>query len=209
MSIFNTSTTPVAILGAPTQNKALLMYARAVYGALLDNPSFPTPNPPLSVFAANIDAFEDAETKAASRAKGAATFRDAKKQKVKEDLDHIRDYVQCVAQAAPTPAAGAALIESARMSVKKAPKRTTSDLSARNAGVSGKVLLVARAVAPVATYAWEYSVDQTSWTPIPGTMHTRTEVAGLTPASVHSFRFRALTREGWGDYSQVVSLLVQ
>jgi len=55
--------------------------------------------------------------------------------------------------AAPTPAAGAALIESARMSVKKAPKRTTSDLSARNAGVSGKVLLVTRAVAPVATYA--------------------------------------------------------
>jgi hypothetical protein len=38
------------------------------------------------VFVEGITAFEEAETKAATRAKGAASFRDAKKKKVKDDL---------------------------------------------------------------------------------------------------------------------------
>jgi hypothetical protein len=160
------------------------------------------------VFAANIDAFDDAETNVASGTRGAATLRDAKKRTVKEDLDHLCDYVQSVAQAAPSPAAAAALIESAFMSVKKVPKRSIPEIAARNAGVSGKVLLAAKAVAREATYSWEYSVDQTKWTPMRDTMHARTEVAGLTSACTYYFRFRSLTRAGWRDYSQVVSLLV-
>ena len=39
-------------------------------------------------------------------------------------------------------------------------------------------------------------------------MKSRTELSGLTPGSVYSFRFRAFTRAGQQDYSQVVSLLV-
>jgi hypothetical protein len=42
--------------------------------------------------------------------------------------------------------------ERVRANFQRARERT-SELSARNAGVSGKVLLVTRAVAPVATYA--------------------------------------------------------
>jgi hypothetical protein len=94
------------------------------------------------------------------------------------------------------------------MSVKKVPTRSVPDVSAKNAGVSGKVVLAAKAVAPVATYYWEYSDDQSTWTAIPETMQTRTELSGLMSARVYYFRFRALTRAGRGDYSQVVSLLV-
>jgi hypothetical protein len=39
-------------------------------------------------------------------------------------------------------------------------------------------------------------------------MKADTTVAGLTPGQVYSFRFRAQTRKGLGDYSQVVSLMV-
>ncbi len=199
---------PVAALMLPRMNSQLLTFARAVHSALLNNPAFPSPNPPLDVFAADIAAFEDAETKAATRAKGAASLRDAKKKKVKEDLFHLRDYVQSVVETNTSPAAAAALIESAFMTVRKLPRRTFPDLSARNADVSGKVLLTARAVAPVAVYYWEHSLDQSTWTRLPETMVARTEIEGLTPAQVHSFRFRALTRAGWQDYSPVVSLLV-
>jgi hypothetical protein len=192
----------------PELNKPLLTFARAVHGALLNNPSFPSPNPPLDVLEADIAAFEDAETKAASRAKGAASLRDAKKKRVKEDLFHLRDYVQSVVETNNSPAAANALIESAFMSVRKVPKRTFPDLSATNADVSGKVLLTAKRVAPVAVYHWEHSLDQSTWTRLPETMQTRTEVAGLTSAEVYYFRFRAFTREGWQDYSPVVSLLV-
>jgi hypothetical protein len=91
-------TGPVVALMLPVLNKPLLTYCRAVHNALLDNPAFPNPNPPLHVFAVDIDAFEDAETKAATRAKGAASFRDAKKKRVKEVLFHLRDYVQSVVE---------------------------------------------------------------------------------------------------------------
>jgi hypothetical protein len=208
MSTNNESTGPAAALMLPVLNKPLLTFARAVHSALLNNPAFPSPNPPLDVFAADIAAFEDAETKAATRAKGAASLRNAKKNKVKADLFHLRDYVQSVVETNHSPAAAAALIESAFMTVRKVPKRTIPDLSAKNADVSGKVLLTARAAAPRAVYYWEYSLDQSTWTRLPETMVARTEIVGLTSAQVYSFRFRALTRAGWQDYSPVVSLVV-
>ena len=201
------TTGPVVALNLPRLNGPLLTYARAVYGALLDNPAFPTPNPPLQVFAADIDAFEAAETKAASRAKGAASFRDAKKKKVMATLFHLGDYVQSVAEASD-PATATALIESAFMTVKKPPQRAFPDVSAKNGDVSGKVMLAAKAVAPKAVYHWEHSMDQETWTSLPETMLARTEVSGLTSAQTYYFRFRALTRTGRRDYSQVVSLLV-
>jgi hypothetical protein len=203
----NNESTPVAVLGAPKQNTALITFARGVHNALMENPSFPNPTPSLATFAANIDALDDAETKAATKAKGAAAFRDAKKKRVKEDLDHLCDYVQSVVEAAPNGTA-AALIESAFMRVKKARKQSTSEVSAKNAGVSGKVQLAAKAVSRAATYSWEYSVDQTQWTPVPDTMYARTEVSGLTRACTYYFRFRTFTRAGRSGYSQVVSLLV-
>ena len=49
--------------------------------ALLNNPAFPSPTPPLQVFAEHIAAFKDAETKAASKAKGAASLRDARRKR--------------------------------------------------------------------------------------------------------------------------------
>ncbi len=201
------STGPVVALMLPVLNKPLLIFARAVHNALLNNPDFPSPNPPLHVFAANIAAFEDAETKAASRAKGAASFRDAKKKKVKDTLFHIRDYVQSVVETSD-PATATAQIESAFMSVRKAREHVYTEVSAKNGDVSGKVMLAAKSVAPRAIYYWEHSLDQETWTPLPQTMLTRTEVSGLQAACTYYFRFRAFTRAGWQDYSQVVSLLV-
>ena len=202
------STGPVAALMIPPLNKPLIIFARAVHDAMLNNPSFPDPRPTLAVFKAHVDAFEDAETKAATRAKGAATFRDAKGKTVKGDLSHLRDYVQSVVETSTTPAAAAAVIESAFMSVRKVPTRSIPEVSAKNADVSGKVTLAAKAVAPVAVYSWEYSLDQSTWTPLPDTMKSRTEVSGLTTARVYYFRFSTFTRAGQGDHSQIVSLLV-
>jgi hypothetical protein len=208
MGTSNATNGPVAALMMPSANNEIMTLARAIHGALLDNPNFPSPTPPLAVFEADVDAFEDAETKAATRAKGAASFRDAKKKKVKDNLFHYRDYVQSVVETATSPAEAVSLIESAFMSVRKVPTRSIPEVSAKNGDVSGKVVLAAKAVAKVASYYWEYSDDQSTWTAIPETMQTRMEISGLTSARVYYFRFRALTRAGRRDYSQVVSLLV-
>jgi len=208
MSTSNASTGPVAVLMLPPLNKYLIAFARGVHAAMLDNPAFPDPSPTLAVFAANIAAYEDAEMKAETRARGAVAFRNAKKRTVKNNLFHLRDYVQSVVETKTSPADAAALIKSAFMSVRKVSTRSIPKISVKNADVSGKVVLAAKAVAPAAVYSWEYSLDQSTWTPVPETMKSRTEVSSLTSASVYSFRFRAFTRAGWGDYSQIVSLLV-
>jgi hypothetical protein len=94
------------------------------------------------------------------------------------------------------------------MRVRKVPKRSKAALRARNAGTSGTVVLEAKAVAHVATYYWQHSLDQTTWFDVPETMQASTVIEGLTSAQRYYFRFRTLTRSGASDFSQVVSLLV-
>jgi hypothetical protein len=203
-----TITTPIAVLLLPRPNKEFLTFAKAVHDHLKDNPSFPTPNPALTVFASDIKAFDEAETAAAGRAKGAVEARDAKRKTVKEDLMHLRDYVQSVVEKQAASGNGAALIESAFMSVKKIVTPTRPELSAKNTGVSGSVLLDARSVARTAMYYWQYSLDQQTWISVPETMQVKTLIAGLTSAKTYYFRFHARTRSGETRSSQVVSLLV-
>jgi hypothetical protein len=209
MSTNNEPKSPVPVLKAPKTSLALLMFARKIHSALVDNPTFPNPTPTLSVLETHIDEFEDAESNAASRTKGAVAFRDTRKRRLEEDLALLRAYVQSVVSEGMTPAEAVAAIESAYMSVKKTARRSISEVSVKSADVSGKVRLAAKAVAPGAMYVWEYSVDLSKWTPIPETMKSRTELSGLTPACLYYFRFRAFTRAGWKDYSPVVSLIVR
>jgi hypothetical protein len=204
----STHTTPIAILVLPRLNKPFITFARAVHDHLLGNTRFPSPNPTLALFATNIAAFEAAETKAATKAKGTAKERDAKRQKVKEDLGHLRDYVQSVVESQATSQDAAAMIESAFMSVRKAGSRSKDELSAKNTGVSGTVVLDAKAVAPAASYYWQYSLDQETWTSVPEAMKAKRVISGLTSLETYHFRFRALTRAGEVGFSQVVSLLV-
>ena len=207
MSTVNEPTCPIAVLNLPTATAELLTFARGIHDAMDGNEHFPNPDPSLTVLSANIDALEGAETKAATRAKGAAEFRDVKKKRVKDDLMHLCDYVQRVVEASPN-GTGAAIIKSAGMSVKKVPQRSHPEISAKNADVSGKVLLAAKSVGRAAVYVWEYSADRSTWSALPESMLTRAEIAGLNSACTYYFRFRAFTRAGWRDYSQVVSLLV-
>ena len=95
------------------------------------------------------------------------------------------------------------------MSIRKIPRRVIPALTAKNTGVPGQVALAARTVAAVASYSWEHSPDQVTWTRVPETIQASTTVNGLPWAKVSYFRFRALTRAGKGDYSQVISLLIQ
>ena len=200
---------PVVALNAPRTSLGLIMFTRKVHSAFVNNPSFPNPVPSLAEFEAHIDEFEDAESTALNRTKGAAAFRDVKKRRLLEDLSLYRAYVQSVVSEGMTQGEATAAIENVHMSVKKTTPRTNPEVSVKNADVSGKVLLAAKAVAPGAVYVWEYSADQANWTSLPEMMKSRTEISGLTPGSVYSFRFRAFTRAGWQDYSQVVSLMVR
>jgi hypothetical protein len=72
------------------------------------------------------------------------------------------------------------------------------------------VRLVAKAAAVRAPYEWEWSADgEKTWTQLPSTLQAKTTVTGLTPATTYQFRYRATTKVGEGDWTQVTSLLVK
>ena len=189
---------PMAVLILPRPTSKLLTVGKAVHDAMADNPNFPSPNPPLFIFKEKLDALDKAQTKAAARTKGATEARDAIQKEVVNDMYHLCDYVQSVAEKVASPEAAAAVITSAFMSIKKVPQRVLPELTAKNTGVPGQVALAAKVVAPVASYYWEYSLDQVTWTPVPETLKASTKIDGLPWAKAAYFRFRALTRAGKG-----------
>ena len=72
----------------------------------------------------------------------------------------------------------------------------------------GTVLLIARAVAPVAIYSWQYSLDGQTWVNAGETLQAETLLSGLTSACYHHFRFRARARTRETDWCQPFTLLV-
>src|SRR5690348_2484284 len=132
-------TGPVAALNLPRRNGPLLMFAQNVHDALKISLYFLDPYPSLPAFQSHIDEYRDAETKAATRGKGLARARNAKRKKVKEDLHHLRDYVQSVAELQSSPADAAAVIASACMSIRKVGKRSKAELAALDTGLPGVV----------------------------------------------------------------------
>jgi hypothetical protein len=201
------SSTPVAVLKLPQSDPLLILFAKAILESMTGNLFFPDPSPTLAVISANIAAYEKAQGLAIKRGQGAATQRDGKRKKVVANLNHLRDYVQSVIENYP-PEDAATMIISAGMSIKQPGTRTKDAVRARNGDTSGEVLLDARAVADVAMYYWQYSLNQVDWVDVPEMMKASAVVSGLTPLKTYYFRFRAMTRKGPRDYSQVVGLLV-
>jgi hypothetical protein len=196
----------IAVLKLSPRVKNVITFAQSVATAMEGNSSFPTPNPPLTTLNADIAALVTAEAAVLARTKGAAETRDAKLAIVRADLEHERDYVQGVADSNVSTAES--IIESAGMSVKKVTLHPKEAFTVKPGSVSGSVTLIAKAAAHRASYDWQQSLDQKTWTDLPSTLQAKTEVTGLTPGSTYSFRFRAVTKTGEGDFSQIVSLLV-
>jgi hypothetical protein len=196
----------VAVLKMPRRNQAIGAFATSIVSAMTGNAAFTSPSPALATITTDIVAFEAAEAAVLSRTKGAAVTRNEKLLVLRNDLVHLVDYVQEVADA--NPANAQSIIESAGLSIRKTGSRIKGALTVEPGPVSGSVKLVAKAVAHRASYEWQYSTDQKTWTVCPVTLAAKTEIVGLTPATVYAFRMRGVTKAGEGNWSQVVSQLV-
>jgi hypothetical protein len=74
--------------------------------------------------------------------------------------------------------------------------------------VPGSVKLIAKAPSHRASYEWQFSTDQKTWTNAPGTLQAKTTLVGLPSGTIHYFRFRAITKTGETAFSQAVQILV-
>ena len=199
---------PLVALKLPKKIKSAISLAENIANAMNNNPSFPTPNPPIATFLADIAALNTAETAVLSRTKGAVETRNAKLAIVHADLENLKTYVQSVAGLG-TPANAPAVIEAAGMTSRKVTAHDKPALAAKQGSVSGTVNLVAKAAGHSAAYDWQYSTDQKTWTTVPMTLQSKTGIAGLTSGTTYFFRVQPLTRTGTENWSQIVSLMVK
>ena len=163
------------------------------------------PNPPLAAITAACTALVVSQA-AMPGSKAATAQRDADWLALVLLLRHELDYVNSVAEQQTTPADAEAVITGSGFSVRKDSTRHKDTLAANYGLASGFVKLDAKAVSPEASYYWQWSTDMMNWLSLPETKKASTTVSGLTPATKYYFRFRALTRKGMSDWSQIISL---
>ena len=199
---------PLAILKLPEYEvPRFITYARSIVRAMTNNPSFPSPVPPLATIEAAIDALAEAETARLARTAGTVPVRNAKRKQVKQLLEQLCSYVQVTADATEQPLS---IIESAGMSVKRKGGPPPPVFGAKPGQNSGSVILVAPKAGNRAAYEWQMSTDGgKTWVTLEVTVKATTTVHGLTPGSTVSFRYRTVTKNGTGDWSEPVSIIVQ
>ncbi len=199
---------PVAVVLIPKANDAAVAFAKSVVAAMTGSDDFKPAPAELTTLATDTTAYDEANVAARGGGRAATKALLAARRKVVRDLNHVCDCVQAVAESKPTPEDAAACIAGAGLRVKRVTRRNKPPVRAGYGPNSGSVWLYLLRVAPVAMYFWQFSLDQKSWTDAPETMKAKLLVTGLTPGLVYYFRFRAHTRKGPVDYSQVVSLMV-
>ena len=125
-----------------------------------------------------------------------------------EALQQLKSYVQNIVDA--NVENGASIIASAGFAVRKSATRVPRVFAAKPGKVSGTAALVAAPAAKRSAYEWEYSTDGgKTWVVTPSTLQAKSTIVGLTPGSTVVFRYRAVTKTGEGDWSQVVSLIIK
>jgi hypothetical protein len=196
-------------LGIPSKVADLILYSNNIAQKMTNNPNFPTPTPPVATLAAAVDALHAAETTVLSRAKGSATVRNDKRTALVSLLQQLDGYVQSVADA--TPENGAAIIESAGLTVRKTTPRGKRPFAARPGALSGSAVVTAVSAGARSSYEWQYSTDGgKTWLFAPATTQGRTTIVGLPAGTTVQFRYLAVTpKGGQGDWSPAVALLVK
>jgi hypothetical protein len=193
----------------PSDNAAeLVIQATAIADRMDGNAYFPAPVPSLAEVRTAIVALQQAAVAAESKTRGTVSARNKVYADLSTLLMELKTSVEHVANKDPERAV--VIIESAGMTVWSKALPAKPPLAASNGSLSGTVLLVARAVAKVATYGWQMSEDGgTTWIDLPKTNQAKTAVSNLVPGRTYWFRFRALTRKGTTDGCDPVSIIVQ
>jgi hypothetical protein len=166
----------------------------------------PNLNPTLVVFKADLDALRASQAVKGNGTQAVSARNDALKT-VRRDLENLRICTQQAADANPELAA--TIIVSAGMYVKIVPVRNKADLAVVQGASSGSAIARAKSRGRGATYWWEVSSDQKTWSSAPVTRIATASFAGLTPGTTYYFRFQVLTAAGLSDWSQNISFLVK
>jgi hypothetical protein len=191
-------------LHLPSQCALLLIHAKKVLAALTDNPNFLGLAPLLPGLADKILGLDEAMT-------GTAAARCAAREALKEELMHLADDVQAVAETSTGTtdlSAIRALVKSAEMDLRKATGRPRAVFAAKYGPVQGSVDLTAPRSRHREPHEWQFSIDQLTWIAVTPTLQASTRVTGLAIGVPHHFRHRLLTKTGYTEWSDPTVMIV-
>jgi hypothetical protein len=196
----------ICALNMPRRVLDFVYQAEFIADCLATDPTYADSAPPLDVFEAHLATLRQATQNVYTRALGSVAAREAAALAVMSDLLALRHFVQRLADGSVH--AGPAIITNAGMYVKNATGPVKGGFVVKQGRVSGTARMIALAESGKASYDWQYSLDGVTWLSLASTVYAHQDVTGLVPGKVHYFRYRALTKAGAGDWSQVVRLLV-
>ena len=197
----------VAVLKLPGPIALLIVYVQGILKAMTGNPTFPTPNPPLTAVSGAANDLQVAETAARTRATGTSATRNEKRAALVTLLEVLKAYVQSVADA--TPENAISIIESSGLALRKTTVRAPRVFAAKATTLSGSVKLTAPLAGRRAAYRWQYSTDGgKTWVDASETLQAKTTLTGLSAGTTVQFRYRSVIKGGASDWSAPLSLLV-
>ena len=165
--------------------------------------------PPLAVAGKHTDELVDGKTLSDTKVKGSGAKRNLLYDVVVQDKIDVMAFVQNLADKSLNATTALDIILNAGFDAKVNGKHVKAPLTPKYGELSGEILLVGTALAKRASYEWQKSLDSKTWTDdIDGTLQAKTLVKGLTPGTIYFFRYRALLKDGYTKWSQVVFIQV-
>jgi len=194
------------VLKFPTVVAIFLVYAKAIYKAMFENPLFAAFATKIAILITDVIVLDEAETGFKKvKPTHTASDRNAALEKVKGDLRTLRNYVQELADA--DPANAESIIESAGMSEKQQASHSRRKNTVKDGVESGSVDLTAEGAGP---HEWRISTDEITWTFLPATLTAKTIVTGLRPGVTYYFQNRMMLPNGEkSEWSQSVKIMVR
>ena len=194
------------VLKFPDVIAVFIVYAKAIYTAMIGNPLFAALATKVTNLSVDITALYDAETgfKTTPPTK-TIQQRDKALEKVKADLRSLRNDVQAIADADPTNAE--AIIAGAGMAAKDQAVHGKQKNSAKYGVDPGSVVLTAEGAG---AHEWRVSTDEKEWTQLSPTLKAKATVKDLKAGITYYFQNRKMLRnDERTEWSQSVRIMAR
>jgi hypothetical protein len=171
---------------------------------MVNKATFAAPVPALATVSAASTTLAEAQA-AFKSGTGSRAARDDARMALMQLMLQLRVYVQSIVSAHPAQAT--AIAQAAAMRIRRPATHHKSDLAVQ-AIASGSVKIVAKALKGARAYEFAYSPDGgKTWLSVL-TTKASAFVTGLVPGTTVTYRHRAITKTGAGDWSQPVTAVV-
>lgn len=187
-----------------------LLKMREIYSNMTSEPSmYPDPRPTLAEFKTNINLLEAAMASVETRTRGNTEARQMAYNRVLNNVQNLRNYVQTLVNEQEDLNVAKVLIEKSGFEEKNKRNYIKSDFYGKLGPNSGEIRLYVKAADRVrASYRWDISEDSINWKEIDITIKATVLIKGLTPGNTYYFRYRSTTVKGHSDWSAIKMYII-